>query len=178
MDFLTDWLTNWLKELLISGIMGNLEGLFDTVNAKVGEIAVQVGTTPAAWNAGVFSLIRQLSDIQARHRNTCELDSVMESLQSHLLTRKEEEDFRNAFLSVYPSALLHLREACPAVTRSEELFCMLVLLKQSNEELARTLGISVASVSKTRYRIRVKLGLPEGSDTDAEIRHIMAGEDL
>ena len=62
MDFLTDWLTNWLKELLISGIMGNLEGLFDTVNAKVGEIAVQVGTTPAAWNAGVFSLIRQLSE--------------------------------------------------------------------------------------------------------------------
>ena len=57
MDFLTDWLTNWLKELLISGIMGNLEGLFDTVNAKVGEIAVQVGT-----NAGVFSLIRQLSE--------------------------------------------------------------------------------------------------------------------
>ena len=27
MDFLTDWLTNWLKELLISGIMGNLEAV-------------------------------------------------------------------------------------------------------------------------------------------------------
>ena len=62
MDFLTDWLTDWLRELLIGGIMGNLEGLFDTVNARVGEIAVQVGTTPAAWNAGVFSLIRQLSE--------------------------------------------------------------------------------------------------------------------
>ena len=62
MDFLTDWLTDWLKELLIDGIMGNLSGLFDTVNAQVGEIAVQVGTTPAAWNAGVFSLIRQLSE--------------------------------------------------------------------------------------------------------------------
>lgn len=62
MDFLTDWLTDWLKEQLIGGIMGNLEGLFDTVNAQVGEIAVQVGTTPAAWNAGVFSLIRQLSE--------------------------------------------------------------------------------------------------------------------
>ncbi len=62
MDFLTDWLTDWLKELLIGGIMGNLEGLFDTVNAQVGEIAVQVGTTPAAWNAGVFSMIRNLSD--------------------------------------------------------------------------------------------------------------------
>ena len=62
MDFLTDWLTDWLKELLIGGIMGNLEGLFDTVNAKVGEIAVQVGMTPADWTAGVFSLIRQLSE--------------------------------------------------------------------------------------------------------------------
>ena len=62
MRFLTDWLTDWLKELLIEGIMGNLTGLFDTVNSRVGEIAVQVGTTPAAWNAGVFSLIRQLSE--------------------------------------------------------------------------------------------------------------------
>ena len=62
MGFLTDWLTDWLKELLIEGIMGNFTGLFDTVNSRVGEIAVQVGTTPAAWNAGVFSLIRQLSE--------------------------------------------------------------------------------------------------------------------
>ena len=62
MGILTEWITDWLKELLISGIMGNLEGLFDTVNTRVGEIAVQVGTTPAAWNAGVFSLIRQISE--------------------------------------------------------------------------------------------------------------------
>ena len=62
MGFLTDWLTDWIKGLLIEGIMGNLTGLFDTVNTRVGEIAVQVGTTPAAWNAGVFSLIRQLSE--------------------------------------------------------------------------------------------------------------------
>lgn len=62
MGILTEWITEWLKGLLIEGIMGNLEGLFDTVNTRVGEISVQVGTTPAAWNAGVFSLIRQLSE--------------------------------------------------------------------------------------------------------------------
>ena len=62
MGLLTDWITDWLKGLLIEGIMGNLEGLFTNVNNRVGEIAVQVGTTPAAWNAGVFSLIRQLSE--------------------------------------------------------------------------------------------------------------------
>ena len=62
MGILTEWITEWLKELLIEGIMGNLTGLFDTVNTRVGEIAVQVGTPPAAWNAGVFSLIRQISE--------------------------------------------------------------------------------------------------------------------
>lgn len=62
MGVLTDWITDWLKELLIEGILNNLTGLFNTVNTRVGEIAVQVGTTPASWNAGVFSLIRQLSE--------------------------------------------------------------------------------------------------------------------
>ena len=61
MGFLTDWLTDWLKELLIEGIMGNLTGLFDTVNTRVGEIAVQVGTTPAAWHAGVVPTCAAIS---------------------------------------------------------------------------------------------------------------------
>lgn len=63
MDFLFDWITDWLKSLLIDGIMGNLDGLFTGVNTQVGEIAAQVGTTPAAWNAGVFSMIRELSEV-------------------------------------------------------------------------------------------------------------------
>lgn len=62
MQIIIDAIVEWLKGLLTSGIMGNLGGLFDTVNTRVGEIADQVGTTPAAWNAGVFSMIRQLSE--------------------------------------------------------------------------------------------------------------------
>ena len=62
MGFLTDWITDWLKGLLIDGIMGNFEGLFDNVNNQVGEIATQVGTSPGAWNPGVFSMIRNLSE--------------------------------------------------------------------------------------------------------------------
>ncbi|MGX8702204.1 VirB6/TrbL-like conjugal transfer protein, CD1112 family [Caproiciproducens sp.] len=62
MDFLTNWITKWLKGVLIDGIMGNLSGLFDNVNTQVGEIATQVGTSPASWNAGVFSMIKQLSE--------------------------------------------------------------------------------------------------------------------
>ena len=62
MDFIIDAIVEWLKGLLVDGIMGNLDGLFDNVNQSVGEIATQVGTTPADWNAGVFSKIRHLAD--------------------------------------------------------------------------------------------------------------------
>ena len=62
MQSIFDAIAEWLKGLLVEGIMGNLGGLFNTVNDQVGEIAAQVGTTPAAWNAGVFSMIRQLSE--------------------------------------------------------------------------------------------------------------------
>lgn len=62
MQSIFDAITEWLKGLLVEGIMGNLGGLFAGVNEQVGEIAAQVGMTPAAWNAGVFSMIRQLSE--------------------------------------------------------------------------------------------------------------------
>ena len=42
--------TEWPRELLVGGIMDNLTGLFDNVNAKVAE-AADIGSTPQAWNA-------------------------------------------------------------------------------------------------------------------------------
>ena len=41
-----DLIGEWIKGILIDGIMGNLSGLFNTVNTKVGEIASDVGSTP------------------------------------------------------------------------------------------------------------------------------------
>ncbi len=62
MDFLLDALTQWLKEMLVGGIMGNLSGLFDSVNRQVADIATQVGQTPQGWNGSIFSMIQNLSN--------------------------------------------------------------------------------------------------------------------
>ena len=62
MDFLVQALTDWLKEILVGGIMGNLSGMFNTVNQKVGEISTQVGLTPQAWNGDVFNMVQNLSE--------------------------------------------------------------------------------------------------------------------
>ena len=52
----------WFREILTGGIIDNLSGLFDSVNTEVAEIAGELGTTPAAWNAGIFNMIRSLSE--------------------------------------------------------------------------------------------------------------------
>ena len=62
MDFIWDSITDWLKEVLVSGIVSNLSGLFDSTNEQIGEIAGQVGLTPQAWNSGIFNMIQNLSN--------------------------------------------------------------------------------------------------------------------
>ena len=55
-------ITEWIKEVLIDGITGNLSGLFDTVNQKVGEVAGDVGMTPQGFNSGIFNMLKNLSE--------------------------------------------------------------------------------------------------------------------
>ena len=53
MGMIMDSITEWLKEILVGGIISNLSGMFDSVNQQVGDIAVQVGATPQAWNGTI-----------------------------------------------------------------------------------------------------------------------------
>ena len=62
MNSILQQIEDWLKELLVSGIMDNLTNTFDAVNQQVGQIATDVGMTPASFSPGVFSMIRNLSE--------------------------------------------------------------------------------------------------------------------
>lgn len=62
MQSILEQITDWLKSMIISGIMGNLSGMFDSVNQQVGQIAGNVGTTPANFSPAVFSMIRNISE--------------------------------------------------------------------------------------------------------------------
>ena len=62
MGWLTDGIGEWIKQLFIDAIMASFESMFGEVNTQVQDIAVQVGQTPAGWNAGVFAMIRTLSE--------------------------------------------------------------------------------------------------------------------
>ena len=62
MEYIFEKFSEWLKDLLVGGVISNIRGMFDSVNEKVGDISSQVGATPAGWNAGIYGMIRTLSD--------------------------------------------------------------------------------------------------------------------
>ena len=62
MNTIVEKITELIKEMLQGWVMSNLEGMFTDVNDKVGTIAGEVSQTPSAWNAGIFNMIKNLSD--------------------------------------------------------------------------------------------------------------------
>ena len=62
MDSILQSIEDWFRELLVSGIMSNLTNTFDTVNNQVGQIAAEVGQTPANFSPAIFNMIRTLSE--------------------------------------------------------------------------------------------------------------------
>ena len=62
MDTIWESITDWLREILVSGVIANLTGMFDSTNDQIGQIVGEVGLTPQAWNSGIFNMIQNLSN--------------------------------------------------------------------------------------------------------------------
>ncbi len=62
MGSILEAIEDWIRGLLVSGIMGNLTTIFDSVNNQVGQIATEVGRTPASFSPAVYGMIRTLSE--------------------------------------------------------------------------------------------------------------------
>ena len=62
MDSIIQQIEDWIKEILVGGVMNNLNNIFDAVNSQVGEIATEVGQTPQGFSPVIFNMIRNLSE--------------------------------------------------------------------------------------------------------------------
>ena len=62
MGAIIDKISEFIKEMLQGWVLSNLDNMFTDVNTKVGSIATEVSRTPSTWNAGIFNMVRNLSD--------------------------------------------------------------------------------------------------------------------
>ena len=62
MDSILEAIEEWFRGLLVSGIMANLTNTFTSLNNQVGEIASEVGRTPASFSPAAFNMIKNLAE--------------------------------------------------------------------------------------------------------------------
>ena len=125
---ISEIIEKWIKGILIDGITGNLSGLFDNVNAKVGEIASDVGSTPQAWNSGIFNMLRSLSETVVLPIAAAILALVMCHELIQMITEKNNmHDFDTSmfFRWIFKSAfaILIVSNTWNIVAKGRKLYC-------------------------------------------------------
>lgn len=76
-----------------------------------------------------------------------------------IFRKSGESLFREKFEAIYPGFLPELRNQVSNISKSEEILCMMIFLKQDLNQIAYNMGIEKASVNQARYRLRKKMGL-------------------
>lgn len=121
------------------------------------QISELIGTRQQL-NSRIESLVDEI--------NSSRTENAASQLSPELLKMDEEGKFRRMFEALYPNFIPRLKEKSSKLTSNDELVCMLIYLRQTNEEIALCLGITRMSVNTARYRIRSRLGLPKEVDLD------------
>jgi tetratricopeptide (TPR) repeat protein len=92
-----------------------------------------------------------------------EKDAFLTQLtQETILTEEQWRGFRQKFERVHRGFFQKFTQAVPEATESELRLAALTKLEMTNNEIAAMLGISPESVTKTRYRLRKKIGKEDG----------------
>lgn len=100
------------------------------------------------------------------------VQEIINRLSPQLLTYEEETEFRRKFALIHPAFLTKVREACPEITRSEELLLMLFRLNLTPEEVSFALGNNRASVYSSRSRLKRKLKIDKDTSVEDFIKSL------
>ena len=117
-------------------------------------------------NEALFEAKQELSRHNASLTQKKAVSNLRMKISTEIFNSDKEAEFRRSFTAFYPDYIPALHRLSPAITRTDELIAMLIILELSSDEIALTLGISKIGVNKARSRMRKRLGL--AGDTKLE----------
>lgn len=87
-------------------------------------------------------------------------------------SKEKEIAFRCNYVKENPDFLPHLKAILPEVTPTEIMLCIMLKKNMSNRDMSESMGISIKSVFKLRYRLRRKLGFETGDSLESWVKNI------
>lgn len=128
--------------------------------AAISKDKEQVEQSLAAMSKDKEQVEKQLRSIEQK-----DVDKVKAGISlPDILKEKGDIKFKEYFNRSYPYFLKELRKEADHITSKEELYCMLIALGQTNQELSTVFNVARSSVTIAKYRLRKKLPL-KGNQT-------------
>ncbi|WP_338391221.1 tetratricopeptide repeat protein [Fulvitalea axinellae] len=106
-------------------------------------------------------LSEELESLKTTVNEKQELDVLQELTSAKILTNEDWDEFKEKFITVNPHFFVLIQNKDINLTKSEERLLALEKLKLKTNDIANMLGVSSASIIKSRYRLRKKLELPK-----------------
>ncbi|MDE6865041.1 MAG: LuxR C-terminal-related transcriptional regulator, partial [Alistipes sp.] len=92
---------------------------------------------------------------------------LIDNIDTNLEHDNDIKHFEETFDSVHRDFFKHLDEYGPTLSKQEKMLCAYIRIGMLSKEIAPLLNISVRGVEISRYRLRKKLGLEEGTSLTA-----------
>lgn len=116
--------------------------------------------------------IEKLKNLKSAEIYSEKIETLDDLNKSTLLTNDDWEKFKDLFEQVYKGFFVRLKDKFPALTNAETRLVSLVKLNLDNRQMANMLGVSPETITKTKYRLRKKINLPESQDIDQLVESI------
>ena len=106
------------------------------------------------------NLARVLIERIRKLEQSKDASQLISEINDYILNSPEGwEKFKSTFLDIHPHFLHNLNEKSPGLSPAEIRLSLLLYLNLDNSEIANMLGISSASVSRSKSRLKQKLNL-------------------
>jgi DNA-binding CsgD family transcriptional regulator len=135
------------------------------MNEKLNQLSEELNITSAKCDVAEKELNDLLSDMTNKQ--------TLEAVTPELYKNDGEGKFRSRFNKLHPSFLHNLKEIAPDLSNREEIFCMLVALNQTTDQIIEIFCIEKKSINMMRYRIRTKIHLQRNESFEEKIKSLM-----
>lgn len=114
-------------------------------------------------------LLKRISNL----KRAKETGLLINEVENYILTTEDGwKHFKETFLEIHPEFINNLEKKFPDLSPAEQRLIILLYLNLEVPDIARLLGISSASVSKAKYRLKLALKLESSDDLRNYIRNI------
>jgi tetratricopeptide (TPR) repeat protein len=114
----------------------------------------------------------KLKGLKAAELYKEKIDNLDDLNNATILTNEDWEKFKELFEQVYKGFFIRLKDKLPNLTNAEIRLMSLIKLNLDAKQMANMLGVSPETITKTKYRLRKKINLPENQDIESLVQSI------